>query len=94
MLEPSMLPLWIPIIGTLVAAFYASIRPQDNRRTIEICTEELASRWIKEDGVLRVYTSQSHRQCLTIVVECTEPPIGLPSEVDGHPVHIRLTPRA
>lgn len=89
-----MLPLWIPIVGTLVAAFYASIRqgPAVQRRTIEVCTREISSRWVRENGVLKVYSETSQTNCSHIVVECSAPPLGLPTEIDGHPIRIRLAP--
>lgn len=83
-------------IGLLALALLSdqsySRAPTSQNKSIEACTAVCQASWIKEDGVVKVYSEQISVNCARIVVE-VDPGQGdpsLPGEVDGHPVLIRL----
>lgn len=83
-------------IGVLALALLSgqsySRAPTSQKKNIEACTAVCQASWIKEDGVIKVYSEQISVSCARIVVE-VDPRQGdpsLPGEVDGHPVLIRL----
>jgi|GEM_PF-4943723 len=82
---------WLMAVGFAIVAKMAEDRPSERRRrSIELCMANSAALWLVEDGVTRVWAERIDLECHRICVECTAVPAGLPGEIDGHPVRIRI----
>lgn len=83
---------WLMAVGVAVLSKLSGEREQQRKKesSIEFCISNCSSAWLKEDGVLRVYAEQGSMSCQRITVECSSLPEGIPGEVDGIPVRIRV----
>ena len=86
---------WLMAVGVAVLSKLSGEREKQKgkERSIEFCVANCSAAWLKEDGVLRVYAEQGEMSCQRITVECSDIPNGIPGEVDGWPVRIRVNER-
>ncbi len=89
-------PILWPIGVALGLAFLSDLASpatrQVHRKSIEVCTAMCQMHWLKEDGVVRVYSEVTHLNCSRIVVEIAPGAVApyVPGDVEGHPVVVRM----
>lgn len=82
---------WLMAVGVAFLSKLSGDREQKKKeKSIEFCVSNCSAAWLKEDGVLQVYAEQTEVSCHRITVECSSIPDGIPGEVDGRPVRIRV----
>lgn len=84
---------WLMAMGVAVLSKLSGEREKKRERSIEFCVANCSAAWLREDGVLRIYAEQGDMSCQRITVECSGIPEGIPGEVDGWPVRIRVNER-
>lgn len=90
---PVILAAWLVVLGTAVLSDLLAKAPEGESRTrrIGLCLLTLHEEISAADGILRI-RAEICASCHTLVVECLQPPEGIPGEIDGIPVRVRFGP--